>query len=174
MKSIMKTIQLILLMILVCLLCASSCKETEPKVWTELPPATQTGENTMGCLVDGQLWATGKLLGSFKFPAMSATYIDYGDYVHLSFGAQGKEGGIYFLLNDPQIGENTAKVDWYFNFRQDCTGSAEITKGLFITKMDLDEGIISGYFAFDVPCGEDTNKILHITEGRFDMYLSVY
>ena len=170
----MKTIQFILFTALTCLLCASSCKKDEVKVWTELPPATQTGENTMGCLVDGKLWATGKLMGSFKFPAMSAIYSDYGDYVHLSFGAEGKEGLMGFMLNDPQIGENKAKVNWNFNMRPDCIGSAEIIKGLYITKMDLEKGILSGHFAFDVPCSKDAAKILHITEGRFDLYLSVY
>ena len=68
------------------------------KVWTELPPKTQTGANTMGCLVDGKLWATGKLPGSFKFPAMSARYLDYGEYVHLNFHAQGNVGRIALLL----------------------------------------------------------------------------
>ena len=167
----MKPVQFILLTTLMCLWCASSCKKNEVKVWTELPPATQTGANTIGCLVDGQLWATGKLMGSFKFPAMSATYLDHGTYVNLNFGAQGKEGLMGFIINNPKIGDNGAKVNWSFKFKPNCTSYTEILSGIQITKMDLEKGILSGLFAFDVPCSEDADRVLHITEGRFDMYM---
>lgn len=173
----MKQLKFILFMTVACLLCASSCelfKEVEPKVWTELPPATQTGENTIGCLVDGELWATGKLRGSFKFPAMKAEYRDYGDEVHLDFYAEGKEGFIGFVLINPIIGINKAKVACSFNKISGCTVKLSPITNLIITKMDLEKGILSGLFAFDVPCSEDANKILHITEGRFDLYMSVY
>ncbi len=96
----MKSVKFILLFAATCLLCASSCNSCDDdkvKEWTELPPETQTGANTIGCLVDGQLWATGKLPGTFKFPAMKTEYRNYGDYVHLHFYAGGKEGRMGFF-----------------------------------------------------------------------------
>ena len=170
----MKAIQFILFTALICLLCASSCKENEVKVWTELPPKTQTGANTMGCLVDGKLWATGKLPGSFKFPAMSARYLDYGEYVHLNFHAQGNVGRIAFVVKNPYIGQNEAKVSCSFDIYSECYVMTDSTKNLIITKMDLEKGILSGNFTFDIPCKKDADKILHITEGRFDLRMSVY
>ncbi|WP_436414927.1 hypothetical protein [Petrimonas sp.] len=169
----MKTVKFILFMALTCLLCASSCKKTEPKVWTELPPATQTGENTMGCLVNGKLWATSKRLEFTKFPAMRATYADYGEYVHLDFYASGSGGRIAFVVKNPSIGQNEATVSCSFDMIPGCSILLYSVSSLNITKMDLEKGILSGLFAFDLPCKEDANKILHITEGRFDLYMSV-
>lgn len=170
----MKPIKFIIIILCMGLLCGTSCEKDKDKVWTELPPETQTGANTIGCLVDGQLWATGKLQGSFKFPAMRALYIDYGDYVHLDFYAYGKTGGMGFFVINPQLGANKTRFSSRFDLYPGCNVSIDEIAGLYITKMDLDKGIISGRFAFDVPCKEDADKVLHITEGRFDMYLSVF
>lgn len=32
------------------------CKKTSPAPADQLPPATQTGANTFGCLLNGQVW----------------------------------------------------------------------------------------------------------------------
>ena len=34
----------------------SQCKKNDPTPLAQLPPATQTGANTFGCLVNGQVW----------------------------------------------------------------------------------------------------------------------
>ena len=170
----MKTVQFILFTALICLLCASSCKENEKKVWTELPPATQTGENTMGCLVDGKLWATSGKFELTKFPAMTAKYSDYGDEVHLNFYAGGNGGSVGFVVIDPHVGINEAQVTCRFDMIPGCSVMLYTITNLNITKMDLEKKILSGLFAFDLPCKEDANKILRITEGRFDLYMSVY
>lgn len=168
----MKTMAITMMM-----LCASlceSCKDEEVKKWTELPPETQTGTNTIGCLVDGKLWATSKLPGSFKFPAMSAKYIVYGNSIHLTFYAEGKEGLIGFTLENPQLGENEVKINCLFKFKPECGSMVVTNTGLYITKMDKEKKVLSGRFAFDVPCQEEENSILHITEGRFDLRMSVF
>ena len=97
----MKPIQFILFLLCTGLLCATSCEKEKVKEWTELPPETQTGANIMGCLVNGELWATGKRRGTFKHPAMLATYYDYGDYVSLRFYAEGVNGGMGVVLTNP-------------------------------------------------------------------------
>jgi len=168
----MKPIQFILFMLCMVLLCGTSC-EKEIKEWTELPPETQKGANTIGCLVDGKLWATSKLPGIYKFPPMKAEYRDYGNTIHLDFYAEGKEGIVGFTLVNPILGANNAKVYCKFNLFPKCTIMVDDIGGLYITKMDLDNKILSGRFAFDVPCKKDTTKLLHVTEGRFDLYMSV-
>ena len=45
----------ILSITMLALLCAASCKK-ENKNEDQLPPATQTGANTFGCLVNGKVW----------------------------------------------------------------------------------------------------------------------
>ena len=43
-------------LLLAALLGLSQCKKTEADPVDQLPPATQTGANTLGCLVNGQAW----------------------------------------------------------------------------------------------------------------------
>ena len=168
----MKSIRWISLVSFPGLFCMTSC-EKEIKGWTELPPETQTGTNTIGCLVNGELWATSKLPGIYKFPPMKAEYRDYGNTIHLDFYAEGKEGIVGFTLVNPILGANNAKVYCKFNLFPKCTIMVDDIGGLYITKMDLENKILSDRFAFDVPCKEDTTKLLHVTEGRFDLYMSV-
>lgn len=44
------------LLLLAALLGLSQCKKHDPDPVDQLPPATQTGANTFGCLLNGQLW----------------------------------------------------------------------------------------------------------------------
>jgi hypothetical protein len=44
------------LLLLAALLGLSQCKKHDPDPLDQLPPATQTGANTFGCLVNGQPW----------------------------------------------------------------------------------------------------------------------
>ena len=68
----MKNITLILLFTIP-LLALKCNKDPEPPIEPidQLPPATQTGENTFGCLVDGEVWLP---RGSFNFPAIASSY----------------------------------------------------------------------------------------------------
>ena len=56
----MKKHKLLLLLLLSIITSCNKCKKKEdppPKIdTTVLPPATTTGENTMGCLINGEVW----------------------------------------------------------------------------------------------------------------------
>ena len=169
----MKPTRWIILLSFLGLFCMTSC-EKEVKEWTELPPETQKGANTIGCLVNGELWATSKLPGIYKFPPMKAEYRDYGNYIHLDFYAGGKEGRMGFFIKNPKLGSNSGRVSCGFDLYPECTVLVYDFAGIYITKMDLENKILSGRFAFEVPCTEDANNVLHITEGRFDLYMSVF
>ncbi|WP_162550068.1 hypothetical protein [Hymenobacter nivis] len=43
------------------------CKKTEQAPADQLPPATQTGANTLGCLVNGQPWTPQGYNGSSNY-----------------------------------------------------------------------------------------------------------
>ena len=157
------------------MLCASSCescKDEEVKEWTELPPETQTGANTIGCLVEGELWATGKLPGRPFTPSMDTYYIIDIDSTLLAIYAEGRKGMMSFLIINPQIGENKASVGARFNLKPECERfSEENLSSVYITRLDTIARVVSGRFAFELPCEKNKENVIRITEGRFDMYL---
>ena len=176
----MKKISAILIL-LATLFCLISCEEKE-KIWTELPPATESGVNTIGCMVDGQLWATGKLPGYTLAPAMYAEYsINNADSKILKFYAEGEKGTMSFYIENPIIGENeNVNVFAQFSFLPDCKYKKNDIGTVIITKLETNvspiytstRGIISGTFSFNLPCETDSSKLIIITDGRFDLVLS--
>ena len=46
-------------------------------------------------------------------------------------------------------------------------------KGLVITKLDIQNRILSGNFNIELNCVNDSTKKVNLTDGRFDMYLYV-
>ena len=142
-----------------------------------LPTATMTGANTFGCLLNGEVWinSSGGLLGDnldadygavhdilnisaqntageiFQGIGMSAILPDIGTYPfnHVNYGNRLAPCSRNFIEQDVPLDEN--------NFLQ-------------ITRLDLQEGIVSGRFAFvlvDELCGDT----LRFTDGRFDLLL---
>ncbi len=158
---------------LLCVFLFSSCEEKE-KVWTELPPATQTGANTIGCLVDGQLWATGKIKSNYFSPSMIANYTIYPDSAKLYININGRNGAISFFMNNPKIGNNTAThIKAKFSFKSDCEIFEKDTIGVIkITKLETNpspnytstSGIISGTFSCQLPCENNPTDIINITD----------
>jgi hypothetical protein len=59
-------------------LCISfwTCKSSNsPTPLEQLPPATQTGANTFGCLIDGQAWIPNGTSGFIPSPAINGGYL---------------------------------------------------------------------------------------------------
>lgn len=170
------------LILLASFLFLTSCEEKE-KVWTELPPATQIGANTIGCLVDGQLWATGKIKSNIYAPSMSATYIILKDSAMLNFSASGKNGSMAFFIKNPKLGDNIAtSIKGEFSFITDCPIFETDTIGIInISKLETNfsnqsiysTGIISGNFSINLPCKKNPVNVINITDGRFDFLLDV-
>lgn len=167
-------LKLILSLLLIGLLCGTSCEKYKEKVWTELPPETQVGANTIGCLVDGKLWATSKLPGYTLAPRMVATYTKKNEGYELYFVAEGHNGGMACRIVNPKTGNNTSLLTGQFDFVDNCKLFKRIDANLYIDKLDISKGIVSGNFTFDIPCEENKDNIIQITKGRFDMRMSVY
>lgn len=161
------------------------CHKNEPSPVEQLPPATQTGANTVGCLLNGQPWAPVGNGTSKNF------FIDYDT---------GYPGGLFNLSVEKDLGNNASPrpqtlsiyvnplprtgaylLDGLNNTRvlfidpiKNCIyESREVgtyCKGtLTITRLDNQARIISGTFAFTLAKpGCDT---LTVTQGRFDKKL---
>ncbi len=169
----------------------ASCNKSEEYFTSTLPPATQTGENTFGCYIDGNLLVprdgTGYYGGSddgmeFSGVGTPPNYlfneINVRDYksetrgiMHIYFKQLHNNGeGIFNIENNENCSSAPALVvnircrmnnKWY------C--SIENTGTLTITRYDYGNRIVSGIFSCQAINRDDSNDIVDITEGRFDI-----
>ena len=142
----------------------------------QLPPATQTGANTFGCLLDGEIFKPGLTNNSYNcfyqlvdgeyyflvtanrtknnilkgiFVGTEKRTISQGQTLNLYERIGGNAWGTYFLNSDPY------------------TTNVINTGELKITKLDFTNNIVSGTFWYDV---KDNQGVIHqIRDGRFDM-----
>lgn len=148
----------------------------------QLPPATQTGANTFGCLLDGEVFKPGNTHNSYQ---CFYQYVNGGYHFNVSANKtsnnilkgivigtikleiiQGQTLNLYERIEGNAFG-SLSNLD-------DNTGSYQFnetsiinTGELKITKLDFKNNIVSGTFWFDV---KDDKGVLHqIREGRFDM-----
>ncbi len=173
-----------LILLLLTTFTLSSCNNDDDKPKTELeklPPATQTGAQTFGCLIDGKAFVPPK----FGTNAPNAFYQLVGGAYTLSiYGST--DGGPSLksinigCLDMPLIQETSYLLkeelsNNYFgeyNIGGGITFSGATTTAkpgtLTITRFDPTNFIISGTFSFK---GKEINtgETVEITEGRFDM-----
>ncbi len=178
----------------VTLLAFASCKSCKKELTTadliaQLPPETQTGANTFGCLIDGKAWIpngggwsgvppiyTGGIEN--KFLVISAVASNSEDKYTLSVCINDyKTLGVKTLkfdtpkypssLSPKNYGEYVKRGDTPINSFSYTTTSV-VGGTATITKFDEINGIISGTFEFDV-IDNTTQKIISIKAGRFDV-----
>ncbi len=182
----MKT-KTLLLLILLPLWGLGGCSDDDappPNPIDLLPPATQTGENTFGCLLDGEAFTPRALYVPYN---CFYQYVDGGYYFYVS--ATNKKGGITKGISvgteKLQISENTTYVlkeringnaFGFFYIGNSNTGEIQnnytfsnYSEELTITKLDFENHIVSGTFWFNLkhPVTGDTIKI---RQGRFDSH----
>ncbi|MCW3074370.1 MAG: hypothetical protein JWP69_1439 [Flaviaesturariibacter sp.] len=164
------------------MLTAMSCKKDKASNKEDLlPPITQTGAKTFGCLVNGKVYIPKGSNGSGT-PNYRAIYELFNGryyfkvlterYTNNSF-----DGEIYFSIDScNQIGTypiraNKNRIVYGGGFFGNCGISGFDTttyqSGSFtVTKLDISNGIFSGTFFCNIkPANCDT---IRITEGRFD------
>lgn len=166
------------LYLLLCLplLLAASCKKENTSPVDKLPPATMTGANTFGCLVNGEVWLPHT--ESFWDPALD---VNHGQWPtgrwQLSIGVYreypNKKIDQTFSINvwDPILGENL--LTFRKSIFRDFEGCGEYyldtltAHTMFISKLDPVNYIASGTFSFTA-INDECQDTLRITEGRFD------
>lgn len=148
----------------------------------QLPPITQTGKDTFGCLVDGDIWLPKLVLAFPTQPKVSAGLVREYGYRMWEIGAsQGAASSFYFGIYEDslKLGEiNISTDEMYGNgiglhfFSKDYEGTSfDWRKGLpvqfVVTKLDTVNKIVAGTFSFDAV--NMSNDTVSITNGRFDI-----
>jgi hypothetical protein len=171
-------------LLLAALLGLSQCsKKDDPDPVSQLPPATQTGANTFGCLVNGQPWTPKGYNGTGNYSvAYDPTYrngtLSVGTYRYIGSGDDDYQTVGFFSDSLRGIGnfpltiighQEGIFVDHTTNCEFSSNGSHYRRGTLTITRLDLQAGIISGTFAFTLyKPGCDS---VRVTQGRFDKRL---
>ena len=151
----------------------------------ELPPATQTGENTFGCLINGRPFTPRGV--PFGPPSKGATYQyvynpqnESGHYSFQVFGDNyetdervsinlGLSNYDDFIINNYAINTMTwdgiGCIGIYLYGSNGYDTTIENNGNLIINYLDHENRIVSGTFEFDVDVDGET---YYITDGRFD------
>ena len=144
-----------------------------------LPPATQTGANTFGCLVNGKIWLPRGDDGTYTLDLSYDPTFNDGTF-DLRAKRYVSDSQLQYIIifsdslsaiGDFPIKEKTHQVVtfsdgdscYYSTDEQEtfCTGT------LSITRFDLANGIISGEFNFSIVTSGCTK--IEVSKGRFDM-----
>ncbi|TAE42968.1 MAG: hypothetical protein EAZ51_05485, partial [Sphingobacteriales bacterium] len=171
------TIKNTLLLLFSLLMLSASCKKEKAKnPIDDLPPATQTGANTFGCLINGEIWKPKAGLLS------RVLYYDYERYnnedflrisairvisdvnkMKLTIGIVGINKNGKYSVTDGNYNVNYSDTKSGCDYYDD----KDLSGTLIITRYDLQAGIISGTFNFKL---EKTGcPTIIATEGRFDL-----
>jgi hypothetical protein len=190
----MKSLQTpILVLVVVICFCFASCTKhnstpTPTNPIDQLPPATQTGANTFGCLVNGQAFLPGNtgfaiapiqanyeyLNGSYSLRVVGTYGVDNdissvgiftdslsvtpGDSIMFSSDTLYSQGLAYALTSNANNQYYHTKLPMY-------------TGLLYISHLDSINQIVSGTFWFNaINQDGDTSDTVSITNGRFDVH----
>lgn len=170
----------LLALLSLCLL-LMTCKSQEDM----LPSATQTGQNTFGCLIDGKSYVPDG--GNGFMPAKPVNggflviYNAAGLGIYVSTYAKNKQR-IELYLNDFRTGRyelngNTQPIPvsvspkdyglYESSEGDDYVTSSKYTGSITITKADTLTHIVSGTFEFEAV--SPTGKTVTVSNGRFDV-----
>jgi hypothetical protein len=174
-----------LLLLTTLTLSCSKDDDTPTNPVDQLPPATQTGTNRVGCLVNGEIFLP-KGSNPLGPPLVTCfyQYVNNTWYFSLGYsnnqqtnlrginiasrGIELQQGQTYNLV----LQSDSSCFATYYNFSEtsDYVTNNTITGQLKITKLDQVNNIISGTFWFDAV---NSNGVkVEIREGRFDMQYS--
>jgi len=166
----------------------TGCKKNTPAI-DQLPPATQTGARTFGCLVNGKVFKPKGDL--FTGPRLSCAYqYNNGGY---SFQLHAKQDigngllsigvftdslpisqGVIIKLSEPDVKGKSYGL--HGKYTPEGLGSLYYTQPggtgeLHITKFDETNRIVSGTFWFDAV--NSNGEKVQVREGRFDMHYTL-
>lgn len=158
-----------------------SCKDDDAQ--PELPPATQTGERTFGAYVNGEVWVPKGRPHMFQSslsviydPGYAGGILNISAFRDLGEGSSNNEEikiymshlnkeGVY-SLNNPDIGTALFySPDCNYLRKEDVNQEGTLE----ITRLDMQEGIVSGTFEFTL--AKEGCDTIRVTDGRFDYQL---
>jgi hypothetical protein len=140
----------------------------------KLPPATQEGKGTFGCLVNGKVWKPKS--GGLLQPGIQPSYNEVNGHFQLFLKNENSNIRLN-VLDFFTIGKlNLTKEQSYFSDTASACVSLDGLKEftdieggpIIFTTIDLIKGIISGTFDFTGKNIECQDSVI-ITSGRFDI-----
>lgn len=168
----------------------SFCNKFKKKEKTkeELPPATQEGKNTFGCLIDGKVWlpknygAPNWLGGSLdllnfsyynkKIDVSAKQITKEGNYRSINIYSKNiKQLGVYKLYVNVERGTNSNSTAYTYREANNPSESIffindTVSSSLIVTKLDTINKIISGNFRFNFTL---SNQNVEVKDGVFDL-----
>jgi hypothetical protein len=190
---IIKRIKFYFAIVVIVPLLSAKCAKTpiEPKEpltpLEQLPEATQTGANTFGCLVDGEVFIPkGNIyyqaiekqrydenVGSLRFLARNVKDFGNGIGIYIYIKNSAYSTGIYTDIaytsnNSSYPGLEIVDKSGDITTVERCFIDSTKSHFIEITKLDLENKIVSGLFEFTV-VNEDKTDTIKITDGRFDL-----
>jgi hypothetical protein len=174
------------------ILLSASCKKSNIQPGVDqlslLPPATQTGANTFGCLLNGQAFVPNSP-HFLQAPVMQCNYVYLnGSYIFSASGAYSSSNsdGSDILITIRTDSLSIAEGET-LNFKANKPGNASasyillyatgglneydtnssISGQMTITKLDHEKYFVSGTFYFTAV--NNKNDTVKVTNGRFDM-----
>jgi len=171
-----------LLLPLLALALLTQCHKDGPDPATTLPAATQTGANTFGCRVNGEVWLPKGNTGRANSVALYdpdpkgavlniATYRIDGrqEFMNLFCAPITPQKHVFTIGLPPQ----TEAIGHYDGFYGDYANNPALTylKGqINLTRVDEQAGVLAGTFWFSSVRRGSTDT-LKVTDGRFDYKL---
>lgn len=160
------------------ILLASSCKKNKPtEPVKKLPTETQTGANTFGCKINGDIFLSqefGNCFNNIQFYKTDST-LSLGVYEtcgkNFQINLRGVSAAKDYIIGSPMNNAYRYRTSQSSCSLYDLTNSAQ-SGTVTITKCDLTNKIISGRFSGilrQTGCPDVT-----ITEGRFDFQMIVF
>jgi len=160
-----------------------ACKKSNNNIGDSLPPITQEGKNTFGCLINGKVYLpkgfeqnhpsfemivdptfNGNLnVRTFRKENGVTQSFGFTCYSVIGIGTFELPGQIYPLYAKDINSNNCYYVSSNNNFR-----SGRVN----ITRYDLANGIISGTFEFKLYDDQISCDTIYIKQGRFDKKLN--
>ncbi|OAV71880.1 hypothetical protein Barb4_00321 [Bacteroidales bacterium Barb4] len=145
--------------------------------YTSLPPETQSGANTFGCLVNGKLFVN-------ENPTSRdyAAYLPKGNVLVIEIQANGPES---VTLHDSIVETGTSHPLRFAFFEhktyENAYGfSTENSGEIYLTRFDTINKVVSGTFSFRAGKSElvswrgkyTGDTVVNVTQGRFDLKLN--
>ncbi len=177
-------------------ICGNSCKKSTPSV--TLPPITETGANTFGCKINGQVWlpywrcidlvAGANELAYNIQPIYTTSSLPIFISIFAGNSTNGQSGftfqqnpsysdhiyGTGNIIDSVIIHYTLGSGTVYTNYQ--TNPDQNTPRYLQISKLDTVNKIVSGTFAFTLYgiIGINTPDSVVITDGRFDLQFGSY
>lgn len=137
----------------------TQCEKSKVEMENKLPPETQNGKNTFGCLVNGKVWLPRP---TSLFPAVNTQVVSH----LVTLAASTGDEAIVLAIQDFEK-EGTYSLSTSSTYFRIGGIRYSLRNGdLVITKIDYSRHIVSGRFS---AVGENDNQTVSISDGRFDL-----